>query len=278
MNRLTQLAARALEPGEREIILGDLAECGSSGSRAFFEVLGLVARRQLLIWTNWRPWVALIGIAGISGFYLSRMFGRLGIGIFEQVSAWRRYGVHYNLGVTSFRDDVIQMSCLAAAIFCCTAVNVSALKRLSGRATWLTGLLFYVVVLDSPAAWALLSGLVLHRGNLPWRTNVEWILPLHPASACLAILLFAIPAIRGARGRLPAIIPVTILCTAVAALLGASHAHDLEKFSNGQFRPASWPLIVAPYLLVSWPVLLLAHLRPAGPPVNADPATPRGKF
>jgi hypothetical protein len=45
------------------------------------------------------------------------MLYRLSGGIFEQVVAWWRYGVHYNTGVTSFRDDVIQMSCLAAAIF-----------------------------------------------------------------------------------------------------------------------------------------------------------------
>ena len=55
MNWLVRLTARALAPGECEIVLGDLAECGSSGPRALFDVLGLVVRRQLLIWTSWRP-------------------------------------------------------------------------------------------------------------------------------------------------------------------------------------------------------------------------------
>jgi hypothetical protein len=259
MNRFVRLAAQALEPEEREIVLGDLVECGSSGLRAFRDVLGLVVRRQLLLWTSWRPWVALVAIAGVSGFYLSSMFTRLSIGIFEQITAWRRYGVHYNVGVTSFGDDVIHMSCLAAAIFCWTAVNVAALKRLSGRATWLTGLLFYLVVHNSSAVWAILSGSVAHRGNSPWWAKVGWVLPLSPASACFFIFLFAIPATRGFYGRWHAMIPVTLLCTLVAALLGASHAHDLERFSNGAFQAAPWLAVIAPYALVSWPVLLLVR-------------------
>ena len=52
MNWIVRLTARALEPREREIVLGDLAECGSSGAGALFDVLDLVVRRQLLIWTS----------------------------------------------------------------------------------------------------------------------------------------------------------------------------------------------------------------------------------
>jgi hypothetical protein len=261
MNGLVRLTARALEPGEREIVLGDLAECGSSGTRALFDVLGLVIRRQLLIWTTWRPWLALVGIVGVSGFYLSRMLSGLSVGIFEQVTAWRRYSVHYNTGVTSFRDDVIQLSCLAAAIFCWTAVNASLLRRLSGRVGWLTGLLFYLVVFDSSAAWSFLSGAVIYRGNPPWWTAVSWVLPLNPEAASIVIFLFAIPAVCGALGRLPAMTPATVLCTLAAAVLGGRHAHDLQTFSNGAFPAASWSAILAPYALVSWPVLTQLNNR-----------------
>jgi hypothetical protein len=255
MNLMLQLAARALEPGEREVVLGDLAEQGSSGARPLFDVLGLVVRRQLLIWTNWKPWFALIGIVGVSGSCLSGMLYGLSVGIFEQVIAWRRYGVHYNTGVTSFRDDVIQMSCLAAAIFFWTAVNASLLRRLSGRATWLTGLLFYIVVHDSSTARFILSGAVVYRGTPPWWASVGWILPLNPESFCLVVLLFVIPAICGTTGRFPAMTPATALCTLAAVILGGSHAHDLQTYSNGAFPAASWLAILAPYALVSWPIL-----------------------
>jgi hypothetical protein len=264
MNWILRLAARALEPGEREVVLGDLAEQGSSGVRALFDVFGLVVRRQLLIWTSWQPWFALIGIVGVSGFYLSGMLYRLSVEIFEQVAAWRRYGVHYNTGVTSFRDDVIQMSCLAAAIFFWTAVNASLLRRLSGRATWLTALLFYIVVHDSSAARFILSGAVVYRGNPPWWAAAGWILPLNSESLCLVVWLFAIPAICGAAGRLPAMTPATLLCTLAAVTFGWGHAHDLQTYSNGEFPAASWLAILSPYALVSWPILVRHRLLRLG--------------
>jgi hypothetical protein len=179
----------------------------------------------------------------------------LSVGILEQVVAWRRYGVHYNTGVISFRDDVIQMSCLAAAIFFWTAANTSLLRRLSGRAIWLTGLLFYIVVHDSSAARFIMAGAVVDRGNPPWWAAVGWILPLNLESLCLVVFLFAIPAICGATGRLPAMTPATVLCTLVAVMLCGSHAHDLQTYSNGEFPAASWLAILAPYALVSWPIL-----------------------
>jgi len=257
MNRIVQFTALALEPREREIVLGDLAECSVSDLRAFSEVLRLIVRRQALLWTSWRPWFALICVAGISGFYLSLMFRGLRSGIFVQMSAWRHYGVHYNAGVTSFRGDVIQMCCLAAAIFCWTAVSASALRRFSGRALWLTGLFFYVVVHVSAAAWALLSGAVVIRANPPRWTAFGPVLPPNVTSACLFLFLFVVPILCGTFGKFPAMVPVTILCTIVAALLAQYHAHDIERLSGGAFPPAHWPAIVAPYMLVSWPVFLV---------------------
>lgn len=60
---LLEVAARLLEPGEREAVLGDLLETGEGPWRNSLDVLGLVIRRQLLHWKNWQPWLAMFGLA-----------------------------------------------------------------------------------------------------------------------------------------------------------------------------------------------------------------------
>lgn len=58
-SRLVELAARLLDPDEREAVLGDLCELGVRPGRALREVVGLAVRRQAALWANWRPWVTL---------------------------------------------------------------------------------------------------------------------------------------------------------------------------------------------------------------------------
>jgi hypothetical protein len=55
--------AQWLSDGDRETVLGDLAEAGETGGAAMFAVAGLLTRRQLLVWRSWRPWVAAFGLA-----------------------------------------------------------------------------------------------------------------------------------------------------------------------------------------------------------------------
>src|SRR5215467_6724208 len=89
MNRicwwLVRLLYRGLEPDEQMAVSGDLAECRDPGFQALRGVAGLVFRRQLALWTDWQPWLALVGIVVIAGFLLSEfvvdfnltLFGRL---------------------------------------------------------------------------------------------------------------------------------------------------------------------------------------------------------
>lgn len=65
-----ELLARGLSPTDRETVLGDLAEAGETGSQAFFSVAGLLIRRQLSVWRDWRPWVAAFGLAMPASFLL----------------------------------------------------------------------------------------------------------------------------------------------------------------------------------------------------------------
>jgi hypothetical protein len=69
--RVVDTLAAMLDPNEREAVLGDLAESGESGGEALREVLGLLIRRQVAVWTAWRPWLTLTLIIIPLGIFLS---------------------------------------------------------------------------------------------------------------------------------------------------------------------------------------------------------------
>ena len=61
--RLVEALALQLAPAEREVALGDLIETRTTAWRAIWEMFGLVVRRHLELWRNWRPWLAAPGLA-----------------------------------------------------------------------------------------------------------------------------------------------------------------------------------------------------------------------
>jgi hypothetical protein len=65
--------SRLLEPDEREAVLGDLAEMHATTAEYLRGVTGIVTRRQLAFWKDWRPWVGLVGYALPLGWLLGRM-------------------------------------------------------------------------------------------------------------------------------------------------------------------------------------------------------------
>jgi hypothetical protein len=68
--KLTETVAQWLEPHEREPVLGDLQEAGLVSWQGLLEVIGLFARRQLALWSSWRPWLAGPGLALPHSFLL----------------------------------------------------------------------------------------------------------------------------------------------------------------------------------------------------------------
>jgi hypothetical protein len=68
--RCVEAAAELLAPLEREVVLGDLTEADRDGWCGMGDVLGLVARRQLALWRNWRPWAASLGLALPASLFL----------------------------------------------------------------------------------------------------------------------------------------------------------------------------------------------------------------
>jgi hypothetical protein len=68
---MPELLARALEPNDREAVLGDLEERRATSAVACWEVLGLVARRQLQTWAHGQSWAGLILFVLPNGLLLS---------------------------------------------------------------------------------------------------------------------------------------------------------------------------------------------------------------
>jgi hypothetical protein len=60
---LVEIASRLLESDEREAVLGDLTEANESTWQGLLGVLGLFLRRQVVLWKDWRPWLAGFGVA-----------------------------------------------------------------------------------------------------------------------------------------------------------------------------------------------------------------------
>jgi hypothetical protein len=87
---LVGMLAGALEPAEREAVLGDLAETNERSTQVLRDLAGLVARRQLALWKHWQPWLLLFVIVipfGLMLGFRSRTAFNLSI-----VSIWRYVG------------------------------------------------------------------------------------------------------------------------------------------------------------------------------------------
>jgi hypothetical protein len=82
---LVEVVACLLERDEREAVLGDLAETGEGAWRGLLDVLGLVVRRQILHWRNWRPWLAVFGLA-LPGSLLLMGFSVSVSSVFERLA------------------------------------------------------------------------------------------------------------------------------------------------------------------------------------------------
>jgi hypothetical protein len=67
---LAEIATHLLQCDEREAVLGDLSETDESAWRGLLDVLGLVIRRQLLLWKSWRPWLSAFGLTLPGSFLL----------------------------------------------------------------------------------------------------------------------------------------------------------------------------------------------------------------
>ena len=253
--------SRTLDADERQAVRGDLAESGECIGRALRDVLGLIVRRQIGLWTGWQPWLAHSGIACLAGLPLSRIASRLNVDLGQQLMAYYTYGVHFGTLLTP-QQDMAWLLCLAIALLLWSWTCGFVLGSLSGRAVWLTWSVFYLMVLDSALVRFILSGNLILRDPQPLRLLMAATLPLNPAT-----FLFSLSALWGAfmgvrRRVLPlraayvlasAITIFTILVTWMSGWYETAH----EVWSSGPWHGVSWSMRLLPFVVVSWPITYL---------------------
>lgn len=154
--RAADLASRLLEPGERDVVRGDLAEAHATGAHALREVVGLVGRRQLQVWTGWRPWMALVALIVPLGLLLGAGVRRSAYT--TAIYAWLYVDNWTWAYLDSAGSRLELVRCLGefalnfAALACASWASGFVLAVVSRRAIWVTGALFCLVLIGVFAA------------------------------------------------------------------------------------------------------------------------------
>lgn len=278
---------RTLEPDLQDAVAGDVAELKMGDRRAVYELLGLVLRRQAMLWRSWKPWLGLVGIVGPVGVILSRICVGVVGGLSMQASIYWLYGVSYSSGLTE-SQEFISLACGALAVICFSWVAGFVLGTLSGNTLYVNRTLFCLVwfCLCGPLRTLIILGrlllntlhLVPLRGLVVHNFGLFDLIIFLPFPLILELLLFLLPALagmrHGRRGRGLGIIRTLLLTVTVATLTalvtwtGGWGQVALERWSEGTWNPGgpSWQERLLPLLVVSWPALylLLVFVRSRG--------------
>lgn len=256
---LVDQLSRTLTHEEREAVRGDFAELDLTGREALRDLLGLVARRQAALWKDWRPWLALLGIALPLGLLLTlSSYAVSGLLVRNLETVWR-YGVRYETGLPAGGDAIVIIS-QAASLALSSWISGFALASLSRRTLWLNGLLFYFV-------WArpLVVFLEITLYSKHGRALTFFVIFTVLLSSCL----FVLPSAWGIRKALHngtfnlrrvILLAVAVLMIGALALWTGSWWHKaLITWSHGRWHlPAyDWQRPALTLALANWPLCYL---------------------
>ncbi len=239
---LAERLSRVLEAGEREAVIGDIAESGATGTQALRDVLGLIVRR------NGRVWLALAALTGQAWALL--IFVGMPLRAFD---IWWKYGVRNEDGL-SVGQDLMILTCHCAALICYSWTSSFALTFFSRHKIRINALLLCLV-------WLFAVSALTTPG-----------MPLHSTAVLVTLeaLLVVIPSLGGMRqafgiraigpSQIALLTSATAITAALAIWTSAWSASAIEVWSEGQIRAHfSWvSQVLLPFAILNWPVAYLA--------------------
>lgn len=265
MNRIVAALSRLLEPAERECVCGDLQELHLSTLTAARNILGLVIRRQLAEWSHWGAWVALLGVAGFAGCYLSESVANVDTALFLQIRTYLTYGVAYEPGGVSVAQQITYLATAAIAMLLSAWASGFALAALSRRTAWITGFLFYWMVRDSWIVRMTLTGNLVLKHPLGFKTMLFSLSPLQPIMIVILLAMFL--GVRSARkGALKqstrVLLPgIGLTLVVLLAWMETWFSAGLARWSGQPYIPTPFLYRVLPFLAGAWPVFLIPFFQ-----------------
>lgn len=265
MNLIVAALSKLLDPADRECACGDLEELRLSAPSAAANILGIVTRRQLAEWSHWGPWVALLGVAGLTGSFLSSSLGRVETPIFIQIRTYFHYGVAYEPGGVSVAQQIAYAATAAVALLLWSWACGFVLASLSGRTFWLTSFLFYCIVLDSSAIRMVMARNVVLKYPL-WLTMLfRLLLPIDPLVIAFffALALGARAARKGSlqRNTSMRLTAVGLALILLLAWMESWFAAGFAHWSGQPYLPTPFVSRALPWLAAAWPVFSIPFLR-----------------
>ncbi|HET6179898.1 MAG TPA: hypothetical protein VFE61_23455 [Candidatus Sulfotelmatobacter sp.] len=281
---LTDTLSRMLEPAERDAVLGDISESRESASQALCGVLGLVARRQAILWSAWRPWVTLLGViiplaivlsivsrstSDVSAIYIWMYANNWDWPLLSNPGFWRLLA-----------ETVLHVALWYLTLSCVSWASGFLLGSISRGMIQINGVLLCLMLLFgalvvAPQYSAFLEAFIQRTVRYPDQQDgnaVVFALSFYRVLLPLIVqaILVALPAVWGLRQGLGTakLRPLfrTILWTAATATLAAMVIQERgfwlllgPHFVNALYRPGSlfgWGMRLLQFV-VYWPVVYL---------------------